>query len=85
MIDKAEVTMGLYCGISPDNEAKLKKMESELAKLGKRIVWSLNTFDGSRVIQLLTFGNEKPLFVLQESKLSQISESELKSKIQAVL
>jgi hypothetical protein len=89
MADDVEVTMFLYTGLLPVEEAVLKSMEPAVVEalhsksITTRLFWISDAESGARVVRLLLPGQPKLriLLELQPSEVPDITENELVSQL----
>jgi hypothetical protein len=89
MRDDAKMTMLLYADLSPDEQAKLERLDNALsgvllgAGVTDRAIWTSATETGQRVIRLCT--GKRTLLAISSSELISIPDNTLLSRLQTAL
>ena len=89
MSKEAKLSMMLYKGLHPQEENKLKRIESDVVKLmlekgdNRRLMWTSTSIMNSRFLQLVVPETSQPevLFELPEEQFANLSESHIVSQI----
>ena len=89
MSDDAKMTMLLYADLSPDEQAKLERLDNAVsgvlvgAGAADRAIWTSATESGQRVLRLFT--GKRPLLAIDSTELVTIPDNTLLSRLQAAL
>jgi len=89
MSDDPRMTMLLYADLSPDEQAKLERLDNAVsgvllgAGVTDRAIWTSATDSGHRVIRLCT--GKRTLLAIGSSELLTIPDNTLLSRLQTAL